>query len=133
MDILKHKHILIRADVQQPPKTTDEVIAWLTKLIKDIDMKILDGPYAKRVDMKGNEGVTGMAIIETSHVVIHTWDAISPSLIQLDVYSCKDFNPLLILNSLTQFQPLAVDYKYFDRESNFKLLHEDNYSLQENT
>jgi S-adenosylmethionine/arginine decarboxylase-like enzyme len=129
MDILKHKHILIRADVQRPPKTTDEVIAWLTKLIKDIDMKILDGPYAKRVDMKGNEGVTGMAIIETSHVVIHTWDAISPSLIQLDVYSCKDFNALLILSSLTQFQPLAVDYKYFDRECNFKLLHEDNYKI----
>jgi S-adenosylmethionine/arginine decarboxylase-like enzyme len=129
MDILKHKHILIRADVQQPPKTTDEVVAWLTKLIKDIDMKILDGPYAKRVDMKGNEGVTGMAIIETSHVVIHTWDAITPSLIQLDVYSCKDFNHLVILNSLTLFKPMAVDYKYFDRENNFKLLHEDKYNI----
>jgi S-adenosylmethionine/arginine decarboxylase-like enzyme len=129
MDILKHKHILIRADVNKPPKTTDEVVNWLTQLIKDIDMKILDGPYAKRVDMKGNEGVTGMAIIETSHVVIHTWDAITPSLIQLDVYSCKDFNPLVILNSLSIFEPLAVDYKYFDRENNFILLHEDKYKI----
>ena len=129
MDILKHKHILIRADVNKPPKTIDEVVNWLTKLIKKIDMKILDGPYAKRVDMKGNEGVTGMAIIETSHVVIHTWDAITPSLIQLDVYSCKDFNPLVILNSLSIFEPLAVDYKYFDRENNFILLHEDKYKI----
>jgi S-adenosylmethionine/arginine decarboxylase-like enzyme len=129
MDILKHKHILIRADVNKPPKTIDEVVNWLTKLIKDIDMKILDGPYAKRVDMKGNEGVTGMAIIETSHVVIHTWDAITPSLIQLDVYSCKDFNPLVILNSLSIFEPLDVDYKYFDRENNFILLHEDKYKI----
>ena len=129
MDILKHKHILIRTDVNKPPTTTDEVVNWLTQLIKDIDMKILDGPYAKRVDMKGNEGVTGMAIIETSHVVIHTWDAITPSLIQLDVYSCKDFNPLVILNSLSIFEPLAVDYKYFDRENNFTLLHEDKYKI----
>ena len=129
MDILKHKHILIRADVNKPPTTTDEVVNWLTQLIKDIDMKILDGPYAKRVDMKGNEGVTGMAIIETSHVVIHTWDAVTPSLIQLDVYSCKDFNPLVILNSLSIFEPLAVDYKYFDRENNFTLLHEDKYKI----
>jgi S-adenosylmethionine/arginine decarboxylase-like enzyme len=129
MDILKHKHILIRADVNKPPKTIDEVVNWLTKLIKKIDMKILDGPYAKRVDMKGNEGVTGMAIIETSHVVIHTWDAITPSLIQLDVYSCKDFNPLVILNELSIFEPLAVDYKYFDRENNFILLHEDKYKI----
>jgi S-adenosylmethionine/arginine decarboxylase-like enzyme len=129
MDILKHKHILIRADVNKPPTTTDEVVNWLTQLIKDIDMKILDGPYAKRVDMKGNEGVTGMAIIETSHVVIHTWDKITPSLIQLDVYSCKDFNPLVILNSLSIFEPLDVDYKYFDRENNFILLHEDKYKI----
>lgn len=129
MDKLKHKHILIRADVKQPPKTTKEVIAWLIKLIKDIDMKILEGPFARRVDMAGNEGVTGMAIIETSHVVIHTWDACEPSLIQLDVYSCKDFNPAVILNSLSEFKPLAVDFKYFDRENNFKLLHEDKYKI----
>jgi S-adenosylmethionine/arginine decarboxylase-like enzyme len=128
MTPIKHKHIIIRADVRQPPKTTEQVTEWLTKLIKTIDMKILEGPYAKRVDTQGNEGVTGMAIIETSHVVIHTWDSISPALIQLDVYSCKDFNPVLVLNSLHEFDPLAVDYKYFDRENNFKLLREEKYS-----
>ena len=127
--MLKHKHIIIRADVNKPPRTTDEVTDWLKKLIKDINMKILDGPHARRVDTKGNEGVTGVAIIETSHVVIHTWDAIQPSLVQLDVYSCKEFNPSLVLNSLSEFEPLAVDYKYFDRENNFKLLHEEKYKV----
>ena len=127
--MLKHKHIIIRADVNKPPRTTDEVTNWLKKLIKRINMKILIGPYATRVDVKGNEGVTGVAIIETSHVVIHTWDKIQPGLVQLDVYSCKNFKPTLVLNSLSEFEPLAVDYKYFDRENNFKLLHEEKYKV----
>tara|TARA_R110000796_G_scaffold56031_1_gene130140 strand:+ start:832 stop:1227 length:396 start_codon:yes stop_codon:yes gene_type:complete len=127
--MLKHKHIIIRADVNKPPRTTDEVTDWLKKLIKRINMKVLIGPYATRVDVKGNEGVTGVAIIETSHVVIHTWDKQQPSLVQLDVYSCKNFKPTLVLNSLSEFEPLAVDYKYFDRENNFKLLHEEKYEV----
>ena len=117
MDKLKHKHILIRADVKQPPKTTKEVIAWLIKLIKNIDMKILEGPFARRVDMAGNEGVTAMAIIETSHVVIHIWDACEPSLIQLDVYSCADFNPQDIFDKVNElFKTIKIEYKFLDRE-----------------
>ena len=121
---IKHKHLLIRAEVSEPPKTEEHIIFWIKTLIKKIDMKILAGPYASKVTKKGNAGITGVAIIETSHIVMHTWDENNPSLIQLDVYSCKDFKETDVLDSLSEFKPIEVDYKYFDRENNFKLLRE---------
>jgi S-adenosylmethionine/arginine decarboxylase-like enzyme len=119
-NVLKHKHLLIRAEVSKPPLTEQHIIFWMNDLIKKIDMKILAGPYASRVNKKGNAGLTCVSIIETSHVIIHTWDENNPALIQLDVYSCKDFKKSDILECLEEFQPIQVDYKYFDRENNFK-------------
>jgi len=119
-NVLKHKHLLIRAEVSKPPLTEQHIIFWMNDLIKKIDMKILAGPYASRVNKKGNAGLTCVSIIETSHVIIHTWDEDNPALIQLDVYSCKDFKKSDILECLEEFQPIQVDYKYFDRENNFK-------------
>jgi len=120
MENVKHKHLLIRAEVNKPPASEEHIIFWLKNLIKKIDMKILAGPYATKVTKKGNAGITGVAIIETSHVVIHTWDENNPALIQLDVYSCKDFKKHDILECLEEFETVQVDYKYFDRENNFE-------------
>jgi len=120
MENVKHKHLLIRAEVNKPPASEEYIIFWLKNLIKKIDMKILAGPYATKVTKKGNAGITGVAIIETSHVVIHTWDENNPALIQLDVYSCKDFKKSDILECLEEFETVQVDYKYFDRENNFE-------------
>ena len=120
MENVKHKHLLIRAEVNKPPASEEHIIFWLKNLIKKIDMKILAGPYATKVTKTGNAGITGVAIIETSHVVIHTWDENNPALIQLDVYSCKDFKKHDILECLEEFETVQVDYKYFDRENNFE-------------
>jgi len=120
MENVKHKHLLIRAEVNKPPASEEHIIFWLKNLIKKVDMKILAGPYATKVTKKGNAGITGVAIIETSHVVIHTWDENNPALIQLDVYSCKDFKKSDILECLEEFETVQVDYKYFDRENNFE-------------
>jgi S-adenosylmethionine/arginine decarboxylase-like enzyme len=121
MEKVKHKHLLIRAEVNKPPENEDEIKEWLQYLISKIDMKILAGPYASKVDKPvGNAGLTGVAIIETSHVVIHTWDEKNPALVQLDVYSCKDFKKHTVVECLEDFEPVQIDYKYFDRENNFK-------------
>ena len=37
--------------------------------------------------------MTSVAIIETSHIALHIWDEVNPGLLQLDVYSCANFNP----------------------------------------
>ena len=119
---LKHKHLLIRAEVQNPPKNEEETISWMRKLIKTIDMNILAGPYSSQVSKKGNKGLSGVAIIDTSHISIHTWDEQNPALIQLDVYSCKEFKKADVIDCLEEFKPITVEYKYFDRETNFKEL-----------
>ena len=120
--LLKHKHLLIRAEVKNPPKTEEQIINWMNNLIAKIDMNILAGPYASKVSKKGNKGIIGVAIIDTSHVGIHTWDETDPALVQLDVYSCKEFNKIDVLSCIEEFDPITVDYKYFDRENNFKEL-----------
>ena len=116
---LKHKHLLIRAEVQNPPKNEEETISWMKKLIKTIDMNILAGHYSSQVSKKGNKGLSGVAIIDTSHISIHTWDEQQPALIQLDVYSCKEFKKADVIDCLEEFKHITVEYKYFDRETNF--------------
>ena len=117
--LLKHKHLLIRAEVKNPPKTEEQIINWMNNLIAKIDMNILAGPYASKVSKKGNKGISGVAIIDTSHIGIHTWDEPQPALVQLDVYSCKEFKKTDVLECLETFEPIIVEYKYFDRETNF--------------
>lgn len=116
---LVHKHLLIKAEVQSPPNTEAETISWMKQLINKIDMNILAGPYSTRVSKKGNKGLSGVAIIDTSHISIHTWDENNPALIQLDVYSCKEFKKADVIDCLDVFKPVTVEYKYFDRETNF--------------
>ena len=117
--MLKHKHLLIRAEVKKPVQTEQQTIDWMKKLITKIDMNILAGPYSSKVSKKGNKGLSGVAIIDTSHIGIHTWDETDPALIQLDVYSCKDFKKSDVVECLEEFRPVTIDYKYFDRETNF--------------
>ena len=121
-NILQHKHILIRAEVEDPPKDEDQATLWLKNLVKDINMKILIGPIAKYLDVPGNRGLTVAAIIETSHIVMHCWDECSPGLIQLDVYTCGAFDPKTVLDAIEQFKVVKIDYKYLDRESGFQEL-----------
>ena len=59
--MLKHKHLLVRAEVLEPPKDLKSTRLWLKKLIKDIDMKILGGPYLKYC-----ENINYFSIIFTS-------------------------------------------------------------------
>ncbi len=116
---LVHKHLLIKAEVQNPPTDEEQTISWMKKLIDKINMNILAGPYSSKVSKKGNKGLSGVAIIDTSHISIHTWDEKQPALIQLDVYSCKEFKKSDVIDCLDDFKPVTVEYKYFDRETNF--------------
>ena len=77
MELPVHKHLIIRTEVNNPPgKDKQEYIKdWFRTLVKDIDMKLLAGPYCEYVDVPGNEGLTCVCIIETSHIAMHVWDA----------------------------------------------------------
>ena len=90
-NLLVHKHLIIRAESKNPPKDEVQSTEWLLKFIENINMKVLIGPHAKYCDMEGNRGLTIMAVIETSHIVMHVWDEPHPALMQFDVYSCGEF------------------------------------------
>ena len=122
MTQLVHKHVIIRAEVLNPPTDEKLVSEHVRNLIERIGMKLLMGPYAKYVSMPGNRGLTVASIIETSHIVMHTWDECDPALVQLDVYTCGPFDPKIVFDWLQQYNPTKVDHKYIDREYNIKEL-----------
>ena len=115
-----HKHIIIRADVLDPPTNEVDTSNKVRELIESIDMKILMGPYAKYCTIVGNRGLTVATIIETSHIVMHTWDESVPANVQLDVYTCAEFDTKIVFEWLEQFNPTKIDYKYLDREHGIK-------------
>ena len=120
MKPLVHKHLIVRAEVRLPPKDETRAKEFLRELIEGINMKILFGPEARYVDIVGNRGLTCFAIIETSHVVMHTWDECDPAIIQLDVYTCGELNTDVVFDFLKQFDPIKIDYKYLDRETDLR-------------
>ena len=127
-----HKHFILRAEIKHPPREKDKqrIWNWMFFLIKDIGMKIMFGPEVRYVRTEGNEGLTAVAIIETSHVALHVWDKQDPPLLQLDVYTCGPFKPEVVLKAIKEFIPTKIQWKYLDRESDLKTVdigqwHED--------
>ena len=117
-EILVHKHLIVRAEAISPPMDTGFLTKWLEDFIKFINMKVLMGPYVVYHDVPGNRGITGAAIIETSHIVMHVWDEPSPALMQFDVYSCGEFDPEQICRLIQRdFEITKIDYKFLDREN----------------
>ena len=99
-----------------PPTCPNYVKQWLENTVELIGMKVCQKPISAYVDVEGNEGATGVVIIETSHIAIHVWDRRKPALLQLDVYTCGEFEPRKIFNALKEFDVMKLEYKYLDRE-----------------
>jgi len=102
---------------------------WFKKFIDEIGMKVMMGPYVKYSHMIGNRGITGAAIIETSHIVMHVWDEPDPALLQFDVYSCGEFDPETICSKIKRdFNTTKIEYKFLDRENDLSEIHTINFS-----
>jgi S-adenosylmethionine/arginine decarboxylase-like enzyme len=120
-EVLVHKHLIIRAEAVSPPMEVPHLTDWLHNFIDFINMKVLMGPYVVYHDVPGNRGITGAAIIETSHIVMHVWDEPSPALMQFDVYSCGEFDAETICKKIQKdFNIVKIDYKFLDRETGLK-------------
>lgn len=120
--ILEHKHLIVRAELNNPPQCAEAIQEWMKMLVDKIGMKILMGPYAVYSDMVGNRGLTAVTIIETSHIAMHVWDEVEPALMQLDVYTCSTLNIKDVFNAIEAFAPTKVEYKYIDRENTLTML-----------
>jgi S-adenosylmethionine/arginine decarboxylase-like enzyme len=112
-----HKHVLIRAEVTKPIVDRDVAINWMRRLVNEIGMKITrhGGPHCDYVRKEGNEGITVAALIETSHCAMHVWDKKDPPLVQLDVYSCAEFQVRDVLELVYEMEPSKISFKLFDR------------------
>lgn len=125
-DIL-HKHLIIRSEVKNPFTNVEKVDLWLNELTKKLNMKVLLGPFSVYCDRKGNEGVTGFIIIETSHIALHIWDRCNPAIVQLDVYTCGQLNEKVVFDHLLEMNPIKIEWKYIDRMTELKLLNSGSF------
>ena len=116
--LLVHKHLIVRAEVSRPPMDEEQLTEWMKEFVESINMKIFMGPYVKYCSMPGNRGITAVAIIETSHIAMHIWDEVNPALMQVDVYSCGEFDVEKICNKIKKdFDTKKIEYKFLNRET----------------
>jgi len=120
---VKHKHLIIRCNVNNPFTDVEKTKDWLCRLVNAINMKICKsgGPHVDYVESEGNNGIAGIVMIETSHISIHCWDKQQPSLAQLDVYSCAEFDPQVVFNYVAEMQPTSMDCMLLDRSKEIDL------------
>lgn len=91
--------------------------AWLLGIVKAINMNVLIAPQTIYCDTPGNEGMTGVVVIDTSHISFHAWDGnadVGP-FVRMDVYSCKTFDFNTVLHYLSLIGAESVDFTFFDR------------------
>jgi len=116
-----HKHLIIRAETLHTPNNVVHAKQWLIQLVRKIDMKLLSvvlpNPNAGYCDVEGNRGLTAIALIETSHIILHAWDEEKPGLVQLDVYSCAPFKIKDVIDHMQIWSPTKIEYKFLDRET----------------
>lgn len=84
-------HVIIDIGSCRSEPITDEVglSDFIKGLIKEIDMSILVGPHVAH-GIPENPGLSGFAIIDYSHVSIHTFSDHNDAMI--DIFSCKLFD-----------------------------------------
>lgn len=118
--MLFHKHLLVNAKVAKPLLTEKAGIEFLRELVAKINMKILRGPFASYVNAPGNKGLTGIVLIETSHIAFHIWDETDPAHLQFDLYTCGALNAEDVFSFIeTTFEPVSMDFMLLDREKGF--------------
>ena len=112
----EHKHIIIRAYVNNPPKDSSLLSKWCKEVVEQVGMKVIGGPLVVYGDMPGNSGYTAVTILDFSHLALHSWDEISPALIEFDLFSCKDFDVNIILNKMNEFDIVSYSTLVVDRD-----------------
>jgi len=115
-----HKHLLVNAKVNNPLATQEGGIEFLKNLVDQINMKIIQGPFASYVEVPGNRGLTAIVMIETSHIAFHIWDEPEPALLQFDLYTCGYLDLNKVMESLrSTFDIVDIEWVLFDRENGF--------------
>ena len=118
-----HNQLLINGFSDTPPTDEAFIKQWMQDLVKQIDMKIIQGPYTAYVTKEGNRGLTAIVMIETSHIALHVWDEDQPGMIQFDLYTCSTLPVQDVIDNLKNNLGLK-DYRYMviERAQGFNIL-----------
>ncbi len=111
---LVHHHYIYQANVRQDLGSQSEAVLrqFLYDLVKEIDMEVLIDPVFK---YSHNNAWTGLIGIVTSHISFHYWE--DEGYIQLDIYSCKEFDVIKTREYLDDFwQSSNVKSLFINRE-----------------
>jgi S-adenosylmethionine/arginine decarboxylase-like enzyme len=89
----------------------DNIRAWIADLLVKIDMVPVGDPIVSLtgIGMPDKEGYTAIQVIVTSSIVAHFID--QDRHIYIDVFSCKEFNPQSVEDSIKQFFGGATQIK----------------------
>ncbi len=123
-----HNHLIVNGYTNTPPTDEDAVIQWMRELVEEIDMKIIQGPYASYVSKEGNRGITCIVMIETSHIALHVWDEPEPAHIQFDLYTCSVLPVIGVLKNLNEkLGVFEAEHMLLERSKGINTIHLKNY------
>lgn len=113
---LIHPHLVVTAYATNPPLSVESGETFLHELVDLVGMQILMDAEAIYCEDLGNEGVTGVVGLTTSHSSFHSWHAAERPFINFDLYSCREFDVGAVLAHLNHhFDCVEADYTLFDR------------------
>lgn len=121
--LIVHNHLIVNADIEDTLDSPEDAIEFLKEFVAKMGMKILLGPLATYVTAPGNEGVTAIVGIETSHVAFHVWNQREPAQLRFDLYTCGDLDLTVALDAIhARFKITGGDYRFYDRERTINML-----------
>ena len=118
---LKHYHLIFQGRVGIEPRSLDEedLLIFFQDLLRVINMSCLIQP---QVRLSHQNAWTGIIGIITSHIAFHYW--VDEKYLQLDIYSCKEFDRIKTIGFLKKFWKMNGSTALFiDREigKNFEI------------
>jgi S-adenosylmethionine/arginine decarboxylase-like enzyme len=115
--MINHYHLIVKFNTNNPIVSPKKLKVFLLQLVKHIKMKVLLLPAVKRVGDIGNEGLSGVILIKTSHISCHIWDKFDPPLVHMDIYSCKKFDISKALAFIKKYmKAYNIKYVFLNRD-----------------
>lgn len=92
-------------------RSATHIRGFLCRMTQKLDMTLLNlnvvPVYGTEPHLQDEGGLTGVAIISTSHVAIHTWPEERAA--NVDIYSCKEWEPHVAVQVIREcFTPQAI-------------------------
>lgn len=110
------KHLILSGHGCNDRLLSEEAIAkFMTDLVDRIDMVAYGDPFVARFGEGIECGISGVQLIHTSAIVVHTNDGARD--LYLDVFSCKDFSADDVVDFVNEvFAPASTRQEVFLRQ-----------------